>query len=64
MIVKPDKFQAMLLEKRNEINQSCLKFNNVTFKTRNCVKLLRINIERKLNFDSHISDPCKKHPGN
>ena len=50
----------MLLEKRNEINQSCLKINNVTFKTRNCVKLLRINIKRKLNFDSHISDPGKK----
>ena len=30
MIVNPDKLQAMLLEKRNENNQSCLKINNQT----------------------------------
>ena len=60
MIVNPDKFQAMLLEKRNENNQSCLKINNQTIKTTNCVKLLGINIDSKLNFDSHISDLCKK----
>ena len=59
MIVNPDKFQAMLLEKRNENNQSCLKINNQTIKTTNCVKLLGINIDSKLNFDSHISDLCK-----
>ena len=60
MIVNPEKFQAMLLEKRNENNQSCLKINNQTIKTTNSVNLLRINIDSKLNFDSHISDPCKK----
>ena len=59
MIVNPEKFQAMLLEKRNENNQSCLKINNQTIKTTNCVKLLGINIDSKLNFDSHISDLCK-----
>ena len=50
----------MLLEKRNKNNQSCLKINNQTIKTTNCVKLLGINIDSKLNFDSHISDLCKK----
>ena len=60
MIVNPEKFQATLLEKRNENNQSCLKINNQTIKTTNCVKLLGINIDSKLNFDSHISDLCKK----
>ena len=40
MIVNPDKIQVMLLEKRNENNQSCLKINNQTIKTTNCVKLL------------------------
>ena len=54
MIVNPDKFQAMLLEKRNENNQSRYKINNQTIKTTNCVKLLGINIDSKLNFDSHI----------
>ena len=50
----------MLLEKRNENNQSCLKINNQTIKMTNCVKLLGINIGSKLNSDSHISDLCKK----
>ena len=49
MIVNPDKFQAMLLEKRNENNQSRLKINNQTIKMTNCVKLLGINIGSKLN---------------
>ena len=40
MIVNPDKFQAILLEKRNENNQSCLKINNQTIKTTNCIILL------------------------
>ena len=40
MIVNPDKIQVMLLEKRNENNQSCLKINNQIIKTTNCVKLL------------------------
>ena len=60
MIVNPDKCQAILLEKRNENNQSCLKINNETIKTTNCVKLLGINVDNKLNFDSYISDLCKK----
>ena len=60
MIVNPEKFQAMLLQKRKENNQSCLKINNQTVKTTNCVKLLGINIDSEVNFDSHISDLCKK----
>ena len=60
MIVTPDKFQAMLQDKRNANNQSCLKINNQTIKTTNFVKSLGINIDNKLNFDSHISDLCKK----
>ena len=54
IIVNPEKFQAMLLQKRNENNQSCLKINNQTIKITHCVKLLGINI------DKNISDLCKK----
>ena len=50
MIVNPDELQAMLLEKRNENNQSSLEINNQTIKATNCVKLLGINIDSKLNF--------------
>ena len=60
MIVSPGKFQAKLLEKRNENKQSCLNINNQTIKTTYCVNLLGISIDSKLNFDSHISDLCKK----
>ena len=60
MIVDQDKFKAMLPEKRNKNNQSCLKINYQTIKTTNCVKLLRKNIDTKLNFDSHIPDLYKK----
>ena len=54
-MVNQDKFQAILLEKRNENNPSRLKINNQTIKPTNCVKLLGINID-----SSHISDLCKK----
>ena len=60
IIVNPDKFQAMLLEKRNKNNQSCLKINSQTIKTTNCVKLLGKTFDSKLNVDSHISDLCKR----
>ena len=50
----------MLLEKRNENNQSCFTINNQTIKMTNCVKLLGINVDSKLNFDSYIFDLCKK----
>ena len=60
MIVNPSKFQTMLLEKWNENNQSCLKINNQTIQTTNYVKLLGVNVDSKLNFDSHITDLCKK----
>ena len=60
MTVKPDKFQAIWPEKRNENNQSRLKINDQAVKTTNCVKLLGVNIDSKLNFGSHISDLLKK----
>ena len=58
--MKPDKFQTMLLEKRNENKQSCFKIRNQTIKMTNCAKLLGINTDSKLNFQSHISDLSKK----
>ena len=39
--------------KRNKNNQSCLKINNQIIKATNYVKSLGIDIDSKLNFDSH-----------
>ena len=61
MIVNSDKFQAMFLEKRNENSNFCnLQIDNNEIETTNSVKLLGITIDRKLNFDIHISDLCDK----
>ena len=57
--MNPNKFQAMLLQKRNKNKQSCFKIRDQTIKMTNCAKLLGININ-KLNFHSHISDLGKK----
>ena len=61
MIVNPDKFQAILLDKRN----SNLYLNeNVTIDKENIkvvsnVKMLSVHIDSKLNFKLHIDIICE-----
>ena len=61
MIVNPDKFQAILLDKRN----SDLHLNeNITIDKENIkvvpnVKMLGVHIDSKLNFNLHIDIICK-----
>ena len=61
MIVNPDKFQAIVVKKNCRMKDSyALNINKQTINSENCVKLLGIEIDNKLSFDKHISNPCKK----
>ena len=64
MIVNPDKFQVILLDKRDSDNTNIeLKIGNEKIKSTSSVKLLRVHIDDKLNFNHHINKLCKS-PGN
>ena len=61
MIVNPDKFQTMILQKQDKNSQtnSLNIYNKIIDKTKS-VKLLGITIDRQLRFDEHISNLCNK----
>ena len=60
MIVNPDKFQVILLDKRGSDNTSIeLKIGNEKIKSALSVKLLGVHIDDKLNFIHHINQLCK-----
>ena len=60
MIVNPDKFQAILLDKRKSghTNQR-IAVDNQNIKVVSSVELLKIQIDDKLNFNLHISNICR-----
>ena len=60
IIVNPDKFQAILLEKRkrDHTNQRIVVDNQI-IKMVSSVELLRIQIDDKLNFNLRISNICR-----
>ena len=61
MIVTPNKFQAIVLEKGNKNNNTnnTLNIENIKINTTNSVKLLGITtVHNKLNFEEHISVLC------
>ena len=60
MIVNPDKFQAILLEKResDHTNQRIVA-DNQNMKVVSFVELLGIQIDDELNFNLHISNICR-----
>ena len=60
MIVNPDKFQAILLDKRkgDHTNQRIV-VDNQNLKVVSSVELLGIQIDDKLNFNLHISNICR-----
>ena len=61
MIVKPKKFQAMLVSKKKNTmpEDLTISINDVDIKPNNSVKLLGITLDNKLNFEKHISSICK-----
>ena len=60
MIVNPDKFQAMIISSKKDLTQSLLNINGVELTRESSVKLLGIEIDKKLNFEKHIFNICKK----
>ena len=62
MIVNPDKFKAIVLQKGNKNNNINITLNieNITINTSKLAKLLGITIDNKLNFEEQITVDCKK----
>ena len=61
MIANPDKFQAIIMNKRRE-NQIThkLKIHSNEIETTKFVKLLGIEINNQLSFNQHLSKLCFK----
>ena len=60
MIVNPDKFQVILLDKRGSENTNMeVKIGNEIIKSTSSVKLLGVHIDDKLNLNNHIDKLCK-----
>ena len=60
MIVNPDKFQAILLDKRksDHTNQRIV-VDSQNINVVSSVELLGVQIDDKLNFNLHISNICR-----
>ena len=55
MIVNLDKFQALVVKKNCRMKDSyALNINKQTINSKNCVKLLGIEIDNTLSFDKHF----------
>ena len=56
MIVNPDKFQVIFLDKGRSDNTNIeVKIGNEKIRSTSSVKLLRVHIDDKLNFNEHIN---------
>ena len=61
MIVNPDKFQAMVLQKQDKSSETnSLNTGNRITETSKSVKLLGITTVSQLRFHEHISNLCSK----
>ena len=61
MIVNPDKFQAIFVQKNCRMKDSyVLNINNQTINSENCIKLLGVEIDNTLSFEQRNSILYKK----
>ena len=57
MIINPDKFQAIILDKNNSnLTNILLTIDNETIKSVPSVELLGIHLDDNLNFNMHLTD--------
>ena len=60
MIVNPDKFQVILLDKRGSDNTNIeVKIGNENIKSTSSAKFLGVHIDDKLDFNHHSNKLCK-----
>ena len=60
MQANPEQFQAIAIGQRSAKELDRFTLNNVNIPCENEVKLLGVTIDFELNFNSHISNICKK----
>ena len=60
LVVNSDKFQAIILNRKETQAIQKLIIDNKEVKTTNSIKLLGINIDDQLKFNEHISILCSK----
>ena len=60
IVVNSDKFQAIILNRKETQATHKLIIDNKEIKTTNSIKLLGINIDDQLKFNEHISILCSK----
>ena len=60
MVVNSEKFQAIILNRKEAQAAHKLIIDNKEIKTTNSIKLLGINIDDQLRFNEHISILCSK----
>ena len=60
MIISPDKFYTIFLDKKkSNFTNIPLTIDNQTIKSLPSVELLGIYLDKKLNFNLHISNICR-----
>ena len=60
MIVNPEKFQAIILDKqKHDYSNETIKFDIKILETASSVRLLGIALGDKRNFSIHVSNICK-----
>ena len=60
MVVNSNKFQAIILNRKEAQAAHKLIIDNKEIKTTNSIKLLDININDQLKFNEHISILCSE----
>ena len=64
MIVNRDNFQAIIIGRKNQLNNpTSIKINDININSENSVRLLGLEIDGKLNFDKHITKLYQKSAG-